>query len=74
LNFAVACPRALYPACGQELASARPLVALIFEPILATAGGKEPNLSVRRSLIAAPASLGDMGEGGMVLGVRRRHR
>jgi len=51
----------VYPACDQELPSAGPLVALIFEPIRATAGGKEPQLSVRRSLIAAVAPLGDTG-------------
>ncbi|MGH6813452.1 MAG: hypothetical protein ACREDM_14310 [Methylocella sp.] len=36
-------------------------MALIFQPVLATAGGKEPQLLVRRSLVAAAASLGDMG-------------
>jgi hypothetical protein len=52
----------------SELPSARPIVALVFESIRATAGGNEPQLSLRRSLIGPVSSLGDTG-GGMALGV-----
>jgi len=56
------------PGLRSGAAVRSPLVALIFEPIRATAGGKEPQLSVRRIFIATVPSLGDTA-GGMELGV-----
>jgi hypothetical protein len=64
----------VYPARDQELPSARPLVALIFEPIRANTDGKEPRLSSAAKPYCRRVAAWRRGLGGMALGVRRRHR